>query len=66
MEMGAAGHILTINDLLPVNFPLGQLCHYILAYCVLPVLGIWLWLKVRQLAQIILQEVGKEGICAES
>lgn len=31
----------------------------------LPVLGVWLWLQVRQLAQVILQEVGEEDICAE-
>lgn len=47
----AAG--LTIDDLLPVNLPLAQPGHHVLAHCVLPVLGIWLWLQVRQLAQIV-------------
>lgn len=47
----AAG--LTIDDLLPVNLPLAQSGHHVLAHCVLPVLGIWLWLQVRELAQIV-------------
>jgi len=57
--------VLTIDDLLPVNFPLCQVCHHILAHCMLPVLDFWLWLQVRQLAQIILKEVGKDDICTE-
>lgn len=65
--MGSEGgqmtrQVLTIDDFLPLNFPLCQPCHHILAYCMLPVLNLWLWLQVRQLAKIILQEVGKDDI----
>ena len=58
--MRKAREVLTIDDLLSVNLLLCQPCHHVLAYCMLPVLDIWLWLEVRQLAQIILQKVGKD------
>ena len=64
--MREAREDLTIDDLLSVNLLLRQPGHHVLAYCMLPVLDIRLWLEVRQLAQIILQKVGKGNICTES
>lgn len=46
-------HVLTVDDLLPVNLSLVQPGHHVLAHGVLPVLSIWLWFQVRELAQII-------------
>lgn len=46
--------LLTIDHFLPFNLPLAQAGHYVFAHSMLPVLGIWLWLQVRELAKVVL------------
>lgn len=58
--------LLTVDHLLPIDLFLRQVGHQLPADRVLPVLGVQLGLQVGELALLVLQQMGKEGIHAET